>query len=173
MDPPVDFLSPDSVTPEAVDGLLDLCFGPARHRRTAALLRLGAPQIERACFVALDGEQLVGSVAVHQLQWRHPKATRPIALVGPLVSHPQRRGERIGARLLDLALGETDRLGLPVMLIGDAPYYQRWRFSARYTGEWILPGPVDRDRLLLRAADARRLAGPAILGAQAGAIRAA
>jgi predicted N-acetyltransferase YhbS len=168
MDAPVDFLSHDSVAPHAVAELLDSCFGPARHRRTAALLRDGAPRIETAGFVALDGDRLVGSVEAWLLDWQHPKGNRPIALLGPLVSHPARRGERIGIRLMDLALAELDKLHLPVMLIGDAPYYARWGFSAQHTGEWALPGPVDRDRLLLRFAAGHRLRGPATLAAPQG-----
>ena len=165
MDAPVDFLSQDAVSPARVDDLLDLCFGPARQKRTASILRAGAPRIDRASFVALDGDELVGSVECWDLEWRHPMGTRRIALLGPLVSHPGRRGEQIGVRLMDLALAELDALHLPVMLIGDEPYYGRWGFSAQHTGEWTLPGPVDRDRLLLRAKAGHRLRGPAQLAA--------
>ena len=35
-----------------------------------------------------------------------------------------------------------------VILLGDAPYYARFGFSALKTGELSLPGPFDRDRLL-------------------------
>jgi predicted N-acetyltransferase YhbS len=167
MDAPVDFLSHDSVAPHAVAELLDLCFGPARQKRTAALLREGAPRIEGASFVARDGEALVGSVECFELEWRHPQGVRRIALLGPLVSHPARRGEKIGMRLMDLALAELDKLHLPVMLIGDAPYYGRWGFAAHHTRDWVLPGPVDRDRLLLRAPAGHRLRGPAVIGAAA------
>jgi predicted N-acetyltransferase YhbS len=165
MDAPVDFLSHDSVAPNAVAELLDSCFGPARHKRTAALLRAGAPRIDQAGFVAVDGDTLVGSVEAWMLDWQHPQGSRPIALLGPLVSHPDRRGERIGILLMDLALAELDKLRLPVMLIGDGPYYARWGFSAKHTGEWILPGPVDRDRLLLRWGAGHWLRGPATLAA--------
>lgn len=147
----MDFLSSDSVAPADIAELLDLCFGPARQRRTAALLREGASRIERACFVVIDDGRLIGSVEAHMLEFAHPSGTRQLALLGPLVSHPERRGERIGARLMDLCLAELDTLKVPVMLIGDEPYYRRWGFSARNTAKWILPGPVDRDRLLLRA----------------------
>lgn len=159
----MDYLSSDSVDPAEIAELLNLCFGPARNRRTAALLRDGAPRIEEACFVVLDSGRIVGSVEAHRLEWRHPTAVRQIAILGPLVSHPDRRGERIGARLMDLCLAELDKPGLPVMLIGDAPYYGRWGFSAAHTGEWQLPGPVDRARLLLRAKNPGFLAGPALL----------
>lgn len=161
----MDFLSPDSVPPASIETLLDRCFGPARQLRTAALLRRGAEPIAKAAFVALDEDRLVGSIAAHRLDWVHPRRTRPIALIGPVVSHPERRGERIGARLMDLALAEIDALGLAACLIGDEPYYGRWGFSPRHTGQWILPGPVDRARLLLRAAEPRLFAGAARLEA--------
>ena len=35
-----------------------------------------------------------------------------------------------------------------MILLGDAPYYARFGFSARKTGELSLPGPFERDRLL-------------------------
>jgi predicted N-acetyltransferase YhbS len=35
-----------------------------------------------------------------------------------------------------------------VILLGDAPYYIRFGFSAAKTGELMLPGPFERDRLL-------------------------
>ena len=66
---------------------------------------------------------------------------------------------------MDLALAELDKLHLPVMLIGDAPFYGRWGFSAQHTEDWVLPGPVDRHRLLLRAKAGHRLRGPAQIGA--------
>ena len=169
----MDFLSSESAGPAQTAALLDLCFGPARQRRTAALLREGAARIDEACFVVMDGEQLVGSVEAHLLEWRHPASVRELAILGPLASHPNRRGERIGSRLMDLCLGELDKLGLPVMLIGDEPYYGRWGFSAAHTGEWLLPGPVDKARLLLRARAPHTLAGPAMLSAAQKACRAA
>ena len=35
-----------------------------------------------------------------------------------------------------------------VILLGDAPYYARFGFSALKTSELSLPGPFERDRLL-------------------------
>jgi predicted N-acetyltransferase YhbS len=35
-----------------------------------------------------------------------------------------------------------------VILLGDAPYYARFGFSSAKTGELLLPGPFERDRLL-------------------------
>ncbi len=136
----------------AVSQLLDLCFGPARRLRTASLLREGAARIDSACFVAHDGGQLVGAVQCFALQWRRRDGLlRDLVLLGPLVSHPQRRGEGIGLALMQRATGRLDALGASAMLIGDEPYYGRFGFSAAATGRWILPGPADPARLLLRS----------------------
>ena len=35
-----------------------------------------------------------------------------------------------------------------MILLGDAPYYARFGFAGRKTGELSLPGPFERDRLL-------------------------
>lgn len=169
----MDFLSHDAVSPDQLDALLDKCFGPARQKRTAAMLRQDAERLEAASFVALDGDKLVGSVECWKLEWQHPRGSEPLVLLGPLVSDPDRRGERIGVMLMDLAVAELEKLGLPVMLIGDEPYYGRWGFSARATGEWVLPGPVDRERLLLKARNMHHFRGPATIAALGTASQAA
>lgn len=149
----------------AVSALVDACFDPARRQRTAALLRKGAPRLDVASFVALEGARLVGAVQCHMLMWTpllHP--ARRIIQLGPLVSHPDWRSRGIGIALMDSAVAAVDRLGEAMFLIGDQPYYGRWDFSAEATGQWILPGPVDRARLLLRAASPQDWDLPAHIG---------
>jgi predicted N-acetyltransferase YhbS len=153
--------------------LLDRCFGPARARRTAALVRAGAPRIPGASLVDRRGGSIVGAVQTHAVGWRMPGRTaRRLAWLGPLVSDPDRRGEGIGLALMESALAALEAEGWPVALIGDLPYYARWGFGAEATGEWRLPGPVDRARLLLRAPHPAAWAGPASLAAE-GLARAA
>lgn len=147
-----------------VEQLLDLCFGPSRHARTAALLRQGATRIDHASFLAVDQDEVLGSVECWELQWRQRRRTLRMGMLGPLAIHPDHRGRGIGTQLMDLALTELDRLQLPVMLIGDEPYYGRWGFSSQHTGGWAMPGPVESNRLLLRADKPQRFAGPALLG---------
>ena len=47
----------------------------------------------------------------------------------------------------------------PMLLIGDAPYYGRFDFSAAPTAHWLLPGPIDRARLLARSVEAFPVVG--------------
>jgi predicted N-acetyltransferase YhbS len=55
----------------------------------------------------------------------------------------------VGAALMDHALAAAKARGhRAVILLGDAPYYARFGFSAARTGELSLPGPFELDRLL-------------------------
>lgn len=163
----ITFLPHTAHDPAELSHLLDLCFGPDRHQKTASHIRADASRIESASFVARIDDQLVGSVECWHIDWQHKNQRQPMALLGPLAAHPDRRRQRIGMQLMDRALPELDQLGLPVLLIGDEPYYGRWGFSADHTGQWELPGPVDRTRLLLRCTDGARFDAPArISGSQ-------
>ncbi|TIW44038.1 MAG: N-acetyltransferase, partial [Mesorhizobium sp.] len=47
------------------------------------------------------------------------------------------------------AIAEAARLGhAAILLVGDAPYYERFGFSAEKTGALAMPGPYERHRLL-------------------------
>ena len=50
---------------------------------------------------------------------------------------------------MDRALAAAKARGhRAVILLGDASYYARFGFSAQKTGELLLPGPFERERLL-------------------------
>ncbi len=135
-----------------VDTLLDARFGPARRNRTAYRLRDGVLPDPALSFVARDGGGLVGSVQCWPLQLRTAGgAILPLTLLGPVATAADRQGEGIATQLMQAALAAVDAVGAPpVLLIGDEPFYGRFGFSAAATGGWLLPGPVDRARLLLR-----------------------
>jgi predicted N-acetyltransferase YhbS len=70
-------------------------------------------------------------------------------MLGPLAVDDSCRNLGVGAALMDQALAAATALGHDaVILLGDAPYYARFGFSAAKTGELSLPGPFERDRLL-------------------------
>ena len=158
----------------AIDALLDDRFGPARRNRTAYRLRDGAAPAAALSFVARDGGQLVGSVQCWPLQLRGVSGrTAPLTLLGPVATAVDRQGEGIASQLMAAALAAVDATGAaPVLLIGDAPFYGRFGFSAAATAGWVLPGPVDRTRLLLRG-DAAALPTLGWIEAGAGVRRAA
>jgi predicted N-acetyltransferase YhbS len=72
-------------------------------------------------------------------------------VLGPLAVDDTCRKLGVGAALMDHALAAAKARGHgAVILLGDAPYYARFGFSAQKTGELSLPGPFERDRLLGR-----------------------
>lgn len=91
--------------------------------------------------------RLVGTVRL----W-HVSAGGVRALVlGPLAVDDTCRKLGVGAALIDHALAAAKARGHgAVILLGDAPYYARFGFSAQKTGDLSLPGPFERDRLLGR-----------------------
>jgi len=67
----------------------------------------------------------------------------------PLAVDPMSRALGVGAALMSHALAAAKARGHgAVILLGDAPYYARFGFSALKTAELSLPGPFERDRLL-------------------------
>ena len=136
----------------AIDSLLDDRFGPARRNRTAYRLRDRAEVLGDFSFVAMDGDLLVGSLQCWPIRLKSVGGARqPMILLGPVAVAAAREGQGIASTLMRASLAALDAaVSPPVLLIGDAPFYGRFGFSAAATRHWELPGPVDHDRLLLR-----------------------
>jgi predicted N-acetyltransferase YhbS len=133
----------------AREALLDACFGANRHMRTCQRLRDGRAPAEGLAFSAVrqDGQngRLVGTLRL----WHVSVGGAPALVLGPLAVDPSCRELGIGAALMDEALAAARARGHgAVILLGDAPYYARFGFSALKTGGLSLPGPFERDRLL-------------------------
>lgn len=134
---------PDAAARET---LLDLCLGEARHEKSSERLREGRRPAAGLSLVATKNGRVVGTVRLWNVS---AGPLRPALVLGPLAVDPLCRGRGIGAALMRRALHEADRLGhAAVLLVGDAPYYGRFGFSAEKTGELRMPGPYERDRLL-------------------------
>jgi predicted N-acetyltransferase YhbS len=130
----------------ARETLLDDAFGTGREARTAERLREGRLPADGLSFIATDRGRVVGTVRLWHVA---PGLGQPALLLGPLAVAATHRGRGIGAKLIERTLHEARRLGHgAVLLVGDAPYYGRFGFSAERTGALWLPGPYDRDRLL-------------------------
>jgi predicted N-acetyltransferase YhbS len=134
--------APDVVAREA---LLDACFGANRHARTCQRLRDGRTPAEGLAFSAVQNGRLVGTLRL----WHVSAGGTPALVLGPLAVDPLCRKLGVGAALMQHALAAAKARGHgAVLLLGDAPYYARFGFSALKTGELSLPGPFERDRLL-------------------------
>jgi predicted N-acetyltransferase YhbS len=129
----------------ARDALLDACFGEGRHMRTCQRLRDGRVPAEGLALSAVREGRLVGTVRL----WHVSAGGKPALMLGPLAVDPDCRQLGVGAALMEeaLAIAATRGHGA-VILLGDAPYYARFGFSAVKTAELLLPGPFERDRLL-------------------------
>jgi predicted N-acetyltransferase YhbS len=129
----------------AREALLDAGFGENRHTRTCQRLRDGHTPAEGLAFSAVRRGRLVGTVRL----WQVSAGGVPALVLGPLAVDPACRKLGIGAALINHALAAAKARGHgAVVLLGDAPYYARFGFSALTTGELLLPGPFERDRLL-------------------------
>jgi len=146
------------------EALLDGAFGDCRFTKTAERLRQDRLPAEGLSFVACADDRLVGTVRLWSIA-AGPR--RPTLLLGPLAVASDFRRCGIGADLMRHALEEARQRGhQAVLLVGDAPYYGRFGFTAQKTGALSLPGPYARRRLL-----ARELVPGALEGAR-GLVRA-
>ncbi|MDO9561227.1 MAG: N-acetyltransferase [Bradyrhizobium sp.] len=129
----------------AREALLDACFGANRHTRTCQRLRDGRAPAEGLAFSVVRQGRLVATVRL----WHVSAGGKPALVLGPLAVDASCRELGIGAALMSHALAAAKARGHgAVILLGDAPYYARFGFSALMTGELSLPGPFERDRLL-------------------------
>ena len=130
----------------AREALLDACFGEARHAKTSERLREGRKAADGLSLVLTMDGRLVGTVRL----W-HVGAgpDRPALLLGPIAVDPALQGLGLGAKLMRAALERAAARGHgAVLLVGDAPYYARFGFSAALTERLRLPGPYERERFL-------------------------
>jgi predicted N-acetyltransferase YhbS len=150
---------------KAREALLDEAFGETRYRKSSQRLRDGRLPAEGLSLVAAEGKRVIGTARL----WLAACASgEPALLLGPVAVAADCRNRGIGAALVRRAVAEARRLGHgAVILVGDAPYYGRFGFSAEKTGRLRLPGPFERHRLL-----ALELTPGALDGAR-GLIRAA
>ena len=129
----------------AREALLDACFGDNRHTRTCQRLRDGRAPAEGLALSAVRQGRVIGSVRL----WHVSAGGIPALMLGPLAVEESSRQLGVGAALMDHALAAAKARGhRAVILLGDAPYYARFGFSAAKTGELSLPGTFERDRLL-------------------------
>ncbi len=141
---------------QAIEVLLDHAFGPGRFVKVSERVREVAEFRPDLSMCAFEAGRLVGSVRM----WRVHVGDAPAIFLGPLAVESDARSTGIGGVLVEAACQAAEAAGFPaVILVGDAPYFGRFGFSAGQTRQARLPGPVDQRRVLARGAVAP-LVGP-------------
>lgn len=127
-----------------VEALYDLCFAPGREALSSYRLRDDIPPVASLSRVARDDQGMLGGAIRY---WPVRVAGQRVLLLGPVAVHPTAQGEGLGGALIRDSLAQAQAEGWArVLLVGDAPYYQRF-------GLWKIDGvemppPTNPDRVL-------------------------
>jgi len=130
----------------AREALLDEAYGASRFTKTSERLREGRRPADGLSLVAVERGRIAGTVRL----WHVTAGPgRAVLLLGPLAVHPDYRNRGIGTTLVRRAIARARLAGhKAIILVGDAPYYGRFGFSAQRTGSLWMPGSFERNRLL-------------------------
>ncbi len=131
----------------AREALLDRAMGPGRKRKSSEKLRRGRKPSEGLALVARDETgKVIGTVRLWDVELGD---MRRALLLGPLAVDPALKSGGVGSALMRHAIAEAARLGHgAILLVGDAPYYARFGFSAAKTDAHSMPGPYEKHRFL-------------------------
>jgi predicted N-acetyltransferase YhbS len=135
----------------AIEALLDASFGPDRFTKTAYRLRDGVDTIPALNLVAIEHDEHGREVVVGTIRYWPilVGGATPSILLGPIAVAAHLQGSGLGSKLIRMSLNKAVALGhKSVILVGDAPYYERFGFSRALTLGMEMPGPVDMNRLL-------------------------
>jgi len=129
-----------------VEALYDLTFAPGREALSSYRLREGVKPVPELCLAARDKYDVLAGV-IRYWPVLIGQGRAKTLLLGPIAVHPTRQGEGLGGLLMreSLALAKSGGWGR-VLLVGDAPYYQRFGFEKNPNLDF--PPPVNPDRLL-------------------------
>jgi len=136
----------------ARENLLDRAMGPGRRRKSSEKLRRGRLPAEGLALVARDlAGHMIGTVRLWNVEAGVDRGGQavPALLLGPLAVDPAQEGKGIGGMLMRAAIEEAKKRGHgAILLVGDAPYYERFGFFAERAQHLVMPGPFERSRFL-------------------------
>lgn len=145
----------DHETPADVvarEALLDGAMGRDRFKKSSEKIRRNRIPAGGLALVARDPSgHVIGTVRLWNIEAGVSREGRAVdaLLLGPLAVDGGHEGKGIGAALMRAALLEAKKRGHgAVLLVGDAPYYERFGFFAEKTQHLVMPGPFARDRFL-------------------------
>lgn len=127
-----------------IEALYDKVFAPGREALSSYRLRDGVPPLADLARVARDE---TGALAGAIRFWPVRVGGHAALLLGPVAVHPTHQGEGLGAALIQGGLDAARQQGWDrVMLVGDAPYYQRFGFVRLHGVD--MPPPTNPERIL-------------------------
>jgi predicted N-acetyltransferase YhbS len=136
----------------ARETLLDRAMGPNRRKKSSEKIRRGRVPAEGLALVARDRDGHVsGTVRLWNVEAGvNADATAINALLlGPLAVDSSFEGKGVGSALMRAAILEAKNRGHgAILLVGDAPYYERFGFFAEKAQHLVMPGPFERSRFL-------------------------
>lgn len=138
--------------------------------RTAYRIRAGMDWLPGLSLALDENEMLVGTIQCWPIALQTQQGQVPLVMVSPVAVVPERQGEGFGVGLMSAMIAERCAARCvrwpraATGLIGDAPYYGRWGFSAAFTGGWRCPGPYEQDRLLARGHGIAAMPAEGMLG---------
>ncbi|QDL91963.1 N-acetyltransferase [Paroceanicella profunda] len=133
-----------------VEYLYDLCFAPGRTALSSYRLRDGVEPVGPLCRIARDEyDVLAGAIRFWPI--RVGPAGHRALLLGPVAVHPTHQGEGLGALLITEGVERARELGWErILLVGDAPYYNRFGFEHDIAEAVDFPPPTNPARILAR-----------------------
>ncbi len=143
----------------AIEQLLDLCFGPARHRRPSYRLREGVAPAAGLAFAVRDRAAPVATLRFWPVT---VGAAVPALLLGPLAVHPGHRGGGLATALVEHGLAAARRQGHRIVAaVGDPAFFARFGFVQGATAGLAMPALADDSRLVVLALNDGALSGSA------------
>ena len=115
----------DAETPAdaaSVEALVMAAFGPGRYAKTAERIRERAGIA--AGFVARENGRVIGAVRL----WSITVGEQPALFLGPITVSADSRKGGLGADLVQACIDHAGETG--ILLVGDAPYFDRFGFRA-------------------------------------------
>ena len=155
--PALTLLSEQSADAPRIEALLDRAFGPGRFTKVSERVREFAAFAPELSVCAWSGDRLLGVARM----WRVAVGGQPVMFLGPFAVEQGERSAGFGARLVARACEAARDAGEShVLLVGDETYFSRVGFATAAGRDVVMPGPVDRRRVLVRALKP----GPALSG---------
>ena len=136
----------------ARENLLDRAMGANRRKKSSEKIRRGRVPAEGLALVARDRDgHVIGTVRLWNVEAGVNAEGTPInaLLLGPLAVDASFEGNGVGSALMRAAMLEAKNRGHgAILLVGDAPYYERFGFFSGKAQHLVMPGPFERSRFL-------------------------